>query len=263
MASWQAFSHLIRHRIRYVFWKRPAAATIPGLAPGEIPPDRILREIGEIIAGLDIIRTLTPTDELWRARLHSPAERVVDAARLGTVPVEFSIRSNRMNPAGIPMFYASTTAETARREAVPPPDVTDAVLTLGAFTVSRPARVVDFTNLPPVPSAFDPRLGRLHHCVAFLHDFVADLGREVGPRYSEIDYVPTQVVTEFLLHAWEYEERIDGLMYRSTRTGGTCVVLDVRAENCLDPHEPAPATPPDADLRLILRPDTVHSPQPF
>ncbi|MCF2527682.1 HEPN-associated N-terminal domain-containing protein [Yinghuangia soli] len=259
MSSWQSFSHIVRHRIRYVFWKRTAVADAEVLRAGEIPPALILREIGAIIADLGLVRTLAPDEPLWRARVHPAGADVGSAAALGTLPVGLSTRSNRMNPAGIPMFYAADSADTAYQEAVGERGA-GTEMTLGAFRVSRPARIVDFTDLPPVPSPFDPQQGHLRRCVAFLHDFVADLGQEVSPRYVEIDYVPTQVVTEFLLHAWDPGQRIDGLAYRSVRTGGVCVVLDVGAEDCVAPDD-ARLAGPEADggrLRLVLDPETVR-----
>ncbi|WTW93881.1 RES domain-containing protein [Streptomycetaceae bacterium NBC_01309] len=282
MASWQSFCHIIRHRIRHVFWKLPEAADRSGLGPGEIPPAEILREIGAIIAQLDLIRTIAPDRELWRARWHRPDERVDSAQALGTLPERLSTRSNRMSPAGIPMFYGATSAETARAEAVAAP-MAGASLTIGAFRVSRPATVVDFTELPPVPSPLDADRGHLSQCVAFLHDFVDDLARAARPDFTEIDYVPTQVVTEFLLHAWDYGVPVDGIAYRSAQDDGRCVVLDVKSEQCVDPAEPtgptdptepgasadpagpaeptAPAPPADgrAVLRLTLAPESLRS----
>ncbi|WP_436774883.1 RES domain-containing protein [Yinghuangia sp. YIM S09857] len=267
MASWQSFCHIIRHRIRHVFWKLPEAADRTGLGRGEIPPADILREIGGIIASLDLIRTIAPDRELWRARWHHPDERVDTAAALGTLPEGLSTRSNRMSPAGIPMFYGATGADTARAEAVASA-VPDAALTVGAFRVSRPATIVDFTELPPVPSPLDAASGHLSQCVAFLRDFVGDLAREARPDFAEIDYVPTQVVTEFLLHAWDYGVPVDGIAYRSTQHEGRCVVLDVKSEQCVDPVKPTgpdavptPAPLPDGRdvLRLTLAPETLRS----
>ncbi|MEU8135338.1 RES domain-containing protein [Streptodolium elevatio] len=255
MASWQSFCHIIRHRIRHVFWKLPEAADRSGLGPGEIPPADILREIGGIIAQLDLIRTIPPDHELWRARWHHPDERVATAKALGTLPERLSTRSNRMSPAGIPMFYGATSADTARAEAVAAP-APGASLTVGAFRVSRPATVVDLTKLAPVPSPLDAGLGHLSQCVAFLRDFVEDLAREARPDFTEIDYVPTQVVTEFLLHAWDYGVPVDGIAYRSTQHDGQCVVRDVKSEQCVDPGTPADGI--DV-LRLTLAPETLRS----
>lgn len=257
MASWLSFCNIIRHRVRHVFWKRPDAVDRSGLGPGEIPPADILREIGAIIAQLEIVRTVAPGTELWRARWHPPHEPVVSAKALGTIPEALSTRSNRMSPAGIPMFYAATTPETARAEAAAVAAMPHATLTLGAFTVNRPATIVDFTELPPVPGSLDPAVGHLSQCMAFLHDFVDDLARAARPEFAEIDYVPTQVVTEFLLHAWEYAEPIDGIAYRSTQHDGQCVVLNVKSEHCLDRADHSGDA--DGPLTLTLAPETLRS----
>jgi hypothetical protein len=62
----------------------------------------------------------------------------------------------------------------------------------------------------------------------FLYDFVRDLGANVEPGDREhVDYVPTQVVTEWFRSAFKYEgSRIDGIYYPSAaRRGGMSIVL--------------------------------------
>ncbi|MFD8431918.1 hypothetical protein ACFV1R_30450, partial [Streptomyces coelicoflavus] len=63
-----------------------------------------------------------------------------------------------------------------------------------------------------------------------------DLTREVRQTFEQIEYVPTQILMEYLLkvHEPSGEGTIDGLMYTSTVTGNTCVVLDVPNKRCID-----------------------------
>ena len=59
-----------------------------------------------------------------------------------------------------------------------------------------------------------------------------------------IDYVPTQVVGEYLRHLFRGAEGrpVDGIAWESAqRASGRNVVLFVRNELCLEPDEPAPA----------------------
>jgi hypothetical protein len=60
---------------------------------------------------------MEPNVKLWRARPHDAHEEVAPAAELGTTPVSKS-RSNRMSPAGIPMFYCAFDERTATRRHV-------------------------------------------------------------------------------------------------------------------------------------------------
>jgi len=71
----------------------------------------------------------------------------------------------------------------------------------------------------------------------FLHGFRRDLLKPIERDGREhVEYVPTQVVTEYLRLAYrlpeEGEPRLDGLMFTSTRDGGTNVVLFVGPDAC-------------------------------
>ena len=253
MASWQDFRDAIRHKTRYVFWQRPRSPDDDLRGAGEIPPEQILQEVGELITKLGLVRRVGTSELLWRARIHDRSERVASAASLGTIPLDLCKQSNRMSPAGIPMFYGALSAETAQKEALVRPGHT-ALATVGAFTCSREADVVDFTDLPAVPSIFHPELGNLRRPIQFLHAFVCELAQEVRPTYEDIDYVPTQVITEYLLHAWDAGRSITGLKYRSAHTGTPCIVLNVPSERCL---EFGSSLLDEEYLQLLLHQDTL------
>ncbi|MFF8672606.1 HEPN-associated N-terminal domain-containing protein [Streptomyces sp. NPDC015242] len=256
MDSWQDFCEAIQHRTRYVFWQRPRSRDDDLRGAGEIPPQQILERIGDLITELGLVRRLDTSEQLWRARVHAAGEEVSSAVDLGTIPQALCRQSNRMSPAGIPMFYGASTAETALKEALVRPATEVEVASVGAFTCSREVTVVDFTKLPAVPSLFDPELGGMRRQVRFLHAFVEELAKEVRPTYEEIDYVPTQVVTEYLLHAWDADTTIAGLTYRSARTNAPCTVLNVRSERCFDHGS---AIPDEGELHLMLHRDTVRT----
>jgi hypothetical protein len=116
--------------------------------------------------------------------------------------------------------------------------------------------VVDFTDLPKVPSMFDPERGRLRRSLLFLHKFVAQLSKPIrGREYDQIDYVPTQVVTEYLLRIFGNGKVVSGLLYPSTLTGAPCVVLDVPHGRCVNPGDRLDGV----DLALGLVPDSVRT----
>ncbi len=93
--------------------------------------------------------------------------------------------------------------------------------------------IVDFTNLPPIPSTFDPEWGALRRPLIFLHRFVAQLSDHARLKHEQVDYVPTQVVTEYLLHASNGGDDIAGLLYSSSLTGEPSAVLDVPNKRCV------------------------------
>src|SRR5262249_15613697 len=64
--------------------------------------------------------------------------------------------------------------------------------------------------------------------ISFLHSFVASVAAKVEPGEREhVDYVPTQVVTEWFRTIFrDGKSRLDGIYYPSTqRSGGISIVL--------------------------------------
>jgi HEPN/RES N-terminal domain 1/RES domain len=248
-ASWERFCEAVQYKTRYVFWLRQEDDE-QGLGAGDIPASRILEEIGHLIDTLDLLRELPAGHRLWRARPHELPAAIWNASDLGTAPRERASQANRMSPAGIPMFYGAENPATAIQEVAIRADGKQRWVTVGAFETSQPCVVGDFTNLPSVPSMFDPGRGRQRRPLLFLHEFVAQLSKPARAKeYEQIDYVPTQVVTEYLLRIFAKGQLIVGLLYPSRLTGEPCVVLDVPHNRCVE-QEPGWEVAEDGRLRL-------------
>ena len=242
--AWDRFCEAVKHRTRFVVWLlKPERCD---LDPGEMVPAKILEHITKLFGPLDLVRTLSVGHRVWRARPHSdPIENT--ASELGTVPEDRSFRANRMSPAGIPMFYGAADPDTAIEEVASSSERNH--VTWCQFELTEDLRVVDLTRLPAVPSMFDPRLGRLRREIRFLHTFVEQLSARVEPAHEDIEYVPTQIVTEYLLHVLDEGERVSGLVYQSSIAEGTCVALGIRNDHCVDPQSPVESNSPH--LRLV------------
>lgn len=247
--AWDRFCQLVKYETRYVIWRKPATPGQPD--PGEIDPARILDAVGDLVtfhtqhltAELDVDRSL------WRARTHGGGKAVGSAKELGTTPVDHS-RNNRMSPAGIPMFYGAFDPDTAVAEGAQ--GKSDPLVTVGAFQVTGPALLLDLTRLKPVPSVFAAD-GDERGQWQFLHYFERSL--RAKPTTHEIDYIPTQIVTEYFLKVFEGGQSFDGIQYMSDVVNGqVCVVLDIRNEACLDGPLDAAA---NEDFRVVLDPATV------
>ena len=163
------------------------------------------------------------------------------------------MKANRMSPAGIPMFYGAVDADTAITEVTCASD--DTHVTWYQFELTSALRVVDLTRLPPEPSMFDPELGSMRRQIRFLNMFVQQLSDRVEPDHEQIDYVPTQIVTEYLLHVHDGGERVRGLIYESSLADGACVALDVPNAHCIDPNTPTAFNSPH--LQLVA--DSIRS----
>ena len=244
--AWDRFCEAVKFKTRFVFWMLTADH---GRGAGELHPAKILDQVGELVDRLSLVRVLPPGYRVWRAQSHNQPAIDHSASRLGTAPREEALTANRMSPAGIPMFYGSTDLDTAISEvACHSPDRN---VTWGQFELTADLPVVDFTRLSAVPSMFDPKLGSIHRQIEFFHRFVAQLSNRARPRHEQIDYVPTQIVTEYLLRVHGNGESSKGLIYRSCLTKEACLVLDVPNNDCVD--RAVSMSQSQTQLRLIAR----------
>jgi RES domain len=159
-----------------------------------------------------------------------------------------------MSPAGIPMFYGSIDFETAIQE-IAATTVDSDQATCAWFETSVPATVVDFTNLRPVPSMFDLAQTQTRHALMFLHSFVTDLSKRPRLTFEEVDYVPTQIVTEYLLKVFGGGGVAHGLLFPSSIARGTNIVLAVPNDRCVEMDEGWR----DESLRLGLDRNTIET----
>ncbi len=253
--GWQNFSELVKHKTRYVFYRSKTTADED--QPDEIEPRDILDEIGRAAINLNLCRTLNAGITIYRIRIIGPGVKISTAQELGTPPIEYARFSNRMSPAGIPMFYGALDRETAVAETyVPVPGSTQKLIT-GNFISKTDLSVLDLTVLDGLPSLFDESYRHLRSSILFLQEFIFDLSKQVIKDGREhIDYVPTQIVTEYFRHLFHTREdspvdRLHGIIYPSSRhQDGKACVLFASAEQCVEPDDPQPT---EDDPILILQ----------
>ena len=242
--DWQRFVQTVTTERRFIF--RAAAQE---LELHEYEADRfkgadLLGAVADLIVKHDLIRELPAGCQLRRVRVHDPGDPVDCAAHPGSPPAR-AARANRMSAAGIPMFYGALDSDTAVAETVDPADAAERVVTVGLFELTGPLIVVDFTRLPDrPPSLFDSDRRAERGTHGFLLTFVQRLSLPVRRDGSEhIDYVPTQMLSEFLLHELVTPQgtRPAGLLHGSAaRPEGVVAALRVDASRCVD--EPDPST---------------------
>ena len=146
-----------------------------------------------------------------------------------------------MSPPGIVMTYVADDQNTALAETASGPGT----FAIGTFVTERDALILDLTNLPAVPSMFTELSDTMEYDprprVAFLHNISREISRPIArDDRIHIEYVPTQVVTEYVRTSVVIEGRsIDGIRYRSSRRGAeTAIVLFADATNIvLEPDE--------------------------
>jgi len=241
LIGWEEFCDEVKHNRRYFFFSPPPAP----LAEPEGEPDfsniretptatEILSEIGDLVQELGLVKTIPPGQTLARARSCDPSEPFTTAAELGTAPGEKAVSSNRMSPSGVPMFYGAQDLNTAIAEVAEGPGH----FSVGFFETVRELRLLDLTSLPPTPSVFLADAFEQRIRITFLKRFARDLEKPIARDGREhIEYVPTQVVTEYFRHIFRDESGrgVDGILYRSAKTAnGVNCVLFCENENCCD-----------------------------
>ncbi len=171
--------------------------------------------------------------------------------------------ANRMSPPGIAMFYGSDEPETALREVARTPECAADRYAVGEFRTLRETRILDLTDIPRIPSIFEPIPDTLEYDprppLIFLNYFAAELSMPIaGDRSVHVEYVPPQVVTEFVRTEFRHEGLpLDGIRYRSARhEGGTSLVLFASQDNLAGPKDAgirSVFTGPDRWIELVGR----------
>ncbi len=129
------------------------------------------------------------------------------------------------------MFYASAAPETAIKEIAAHGLYNYA--RIGTFKNQRPLKVLDLTSVPRRPSPFDMENRSKDGLLEFFRDFGRNVTQPVIPDGREhIDYVPTQVVTEFF--RWAPEQELDGIKLKSAQDGEDTFVLFFSEEDVAD-----------------------------
>jgi hypothetical protein len=119
-----------------------------------------------------------------------------------------------MNPSGISYTYASLEPETALAEVRAGGGEKCWV---GEFATKVPLRIVDLslTSGKKPSSIFDPDYDHEHRLLfPSLRAFAREISKEISADDEGLDYVPTQVLTEFLRSRGAH-----GVQYRSARSG--------------------------------------------
>lgn len=270
---WERFSAMVKHATRYVFLLDQQMQQSDDDDPDYLPPGRFLQELDRLVKELNLIQELPAGSVFYRVRRHQ-ADLIVRTPGGLAAPNPREARfPNRMSPAGIPMFYGARDVATCLAELGPTAD--EPCSTAGAFRTARAVHVLDLTRIPEVPGLFAPpsKLKQKRARLRFLREFAQDVSRPVArDEFNHIEYVPTQVVTEYFRRAFRTRngQAIHGILYPSAqRAGGVCCVLFFEKhqtcnihpgwENEFERHEKWPkwwlGFAPRSKRRFVLGPD--------
>lgn len=246
--GWDSFKAFTKGHSRYFFLQAEDEG-YDELTPGQVLAT-VSNMIGTKLASEGVIKPIAAGTDLIRIRIDEAPQTAATA--IGTPKPEHARQSNRMSPAGIPMFYGAFDTATAHAETFDPQAHAGMILSVGTFRPLRDLIVLDLAELPQIPSVFDVDRHELIHPLRFLHAFAADISQPIARDGREhIDYVPTQIVTEYFRRVFKLDggQRLDGIIYRSSRNPhAKAFVLFCENGQCIDPAaEPTES----ALLRLV------------
>lgn len=221
---WDYFKDVAKHKSRYLFSQTTAFRTY---SYNQNAYD-ILQEVGIKVKKFKLLKSIPKGTRLIRCRQHSKAERIFEAAQIAAPPLEYAVYPNRMSPAGISMFYCAFELETAKLETIDINKKGKKYFTSANFITKDLLHVIDFSALPKMPSIFDTKQFKNYYSIQFLREFVRDLSSEISHDGKEhIEYVPTQIVTEFFKYVFPKKNKVAGIVYPSAKRRGSnsCVLF--------------------------------------
>jgi len=243
--SWTGFADQVKHHTRYIFLRlKEEKEFLHDL--DMIPISKMLDRLSDEFSTLEEENLLTMIrvgSKIFRTRIHDKSIHPSHATEIGTVPLECAKYSNRMSPAGIPMFYGALDPQTALEETADDSDIgVGKIASIGTFSVIRQMEVLDLTKLHEIPSIFDTNRGYLRSSLIFLRNFEEEISKPINKDGAEhIEYVPTQVLTEYIRHLYRDQSgnSLDGILYPSSKhKGGVCCVLFIENRHCCDQYQP-------------------------
>jgi hypothetical protein len=229
--SWERFCQVIKHERRYFFLNHTKRND-----DELFDPEEILKMIFSFAEDAGAFVLLPSGTRLYRARHQPDGKTYNTAGALGPPPLEHSVQTNRMSPPGVVMMYASEDRDTALAETAGEAGT----FAIGEFVTERDALILDLSHLPPPPSVFTELSDTLEYDprprLSFLRSVSDEISRPIArDDRVHIEYVPTQVVTEYVRTTVRIEGReVDGIRYNSSRKhAGTALVLFADQDNLI------------------------------
>jgi hypothetical protein len=172
--------------------------------------------------GKSVIRIAGPSTEypyIFRARVsqtHNSLDQILKnpVKELSSPPPKYA-KNGRMNAPGISVFYGATEIETCIAEVRPP---VGSHVVIGRFQIIKNINLLDLNTLSQIyvkGSYFAPDFKARKGHAAFLRDLVAELTKPVMPDEENFEYLPTQIVAEYL--AEKVKPKLDGIIFCSSQ----------------------------------------------
>lgn len=239
LEPWEVILHSWSNFVEIVKTKRRFLTQRGGVGNDEtdielLSIDKVLDAIGDAIQSSNQRVLKRSTDlRITRARVHEPSE-ILDTAQILGSPPSSHAEHNRMSGEGISMFYGAEDADTAIAEIR---SNSNQVVTVGSWTPTRELVYLDLLATQPIPSIFDVDERSYRTELRFLIGFADDLARPIDVEDRGLEYIPTQIVTEYIRDHLKTSDgrQIDAIRYGSALDEqGVCWVVFAGPDDCGD-----------------------------
>ncbi|MDQ0840299.1 RES domain-containing protein [Sphingomonas faeni] len=209
--SWDRFCDQLKHRRRFFLQegKKVLDELLGPIVRGEWPPNGVIRTIGPNSDITHVFRGRKANDEAQQKTIFGNRLKQLAAPEPGLAG------AGRMNAAGIGLFYGALDQDTCVAELRTP---VGGGAIVGRFEIVRPLRVLDLTMLDLAYedlSYFSQNYIQRRSYGGFMRGFHQEVRRAVIPGRENLDYLPTQVVAEYL---WsEADPVLDGIIFESAQ----------------------------------------------
>jgi len=227
--TWKSFKDFTKHKVRF-FFNNINYFSKDSYSKYRSPND-MLKEIMNISNRIKLFTILKKGTIIYRARNGC---HLLNNELCSPDPQQ-SIYSNRFSPAGISMFYGSADDDTCLVEIGKTDDCS-----IGKWETQRDILILDLTYKFKInygryfytnfPSIFDAERRKYYHDYKFILDFASDISQPIVKNRDEnIDYVPTQIVTEYIkLH----KSNLKGICYYSAINNKKNYCLFINKKQC-------------------------------
>jgi hypothetical protein len=171
---------------------------------------------------------LTKSDVFYRARLHQEVDSSTFPVHKMSCPPREKTTAGRANPMGIPFLYLSDNTETILYEIRA--SYLDEV-SVGTFTIKDDKTVVVISDFTKTPTIYHPgEVSKRIKSTLLKQRISSDLSKPVRRYDSELDYIPTQFICEFI----KIFTNVQGIKFRSSlhNTGNNLVIFDEKLMSC-------------------------------
>lgn len=160
--GWSSFKNQVLYKTRYLFLSEPEDEYSSG-RPDYISISSMLNALEKLCNEEKLVTTIPAGTEFYRVRVNREKEEFTEFCDIG-VPPEGKASAGRMNPAGISYFYVAYDQSTAEKEVI-----TDATeWSIAKFKLIKDIQVIDFVDIPKIPSIFEPEKYDARQNMSFL-----------------------------------------------------------------------------------------------